>query len=55
VEKLKDHGYMDLGYSRFVNDVCMKKDWIPQPRETWVAFAGKRRPLRMMTKNLCIC
>jgi hypothetical protein len=31
-----------LGYSGFVNDVGMKKgEWIPQPRETWVALLGK--------------
>jgi hypothetical protein len=41
VEKLRDHGYMDLGYLGFVNDFRMKKKWIPQPRETWVALPGK--------------
>jgi hypothetical protein len=34
LEKLRDHGYMDLGYSGFVGDVKMKKEWMPQPRET---------------------
>jgi hypothetical protein len=51
VGKLRDHGYMDLGYSRLVNDVNMKKGWMPQPRVTWVALPGKRRPSRMMTKK----
>jgi hypothetical protein len=55
VGKLRDCGYMDLGYSGFVNDVNMKKGWMPQPRATWVAFPGKRRPSRMTTKKLCIC
>jgi hypothetical protein len=41
VEKLNDHGYIDLGYSGFFNDVGMKKDWMPQPREIWVALLGK--------------
>jgi hypothetical protein len=43
VDKLKDHGYMDLGYFGFLNDFEMKKEWMPQPRETWVVFLGKRR------------
>jgi hypothetical protein len=51
VGKLRDRGYMDLGYSGFVNDVDMKKEWMPQPRATWVDFPGKRRPSRMMTKK----
>jgi hypothetical protein len=51
VGKLRDHGYMDLGYSGFVNDGDMKKGWIPQPRVTWVSFLGKRRPSGMMTKK----
>jgi hypothetical protein len=42
---------MDLGYSGFVNDVDMKKGWMPQPRATWVSFPGKRRPSRMTTKK----
>jgi hypothetical protein len=29
----------------------MKKGWMPQPRATWVAFPGKRRPSRMTTKS----
>jgi hypothetical protein len=55
VGKIRDRGYKDLGYLGFVNDVGMKKRWMPQPRETWVALPGKRRPSRMMTKTLCIC
>jgi hypothetical protein len=54
VEKLKDHGYMDLGYSGFTNDVSMKREWIPQPRATWVAFPRKKRPSRVRMKNLSI-
>jgi hypothetical protein len=46
VDKHRDHGYMDLGYSGLVNDVGMKREWILQPRETWVALPGKRRPSR---------
>jgi hypothetical protein len=46
--------YMDLGYSGFVNDVGVKKGWIPQPRETWIYLMGKRRSSRMTTKKLCI-
>jgi hypothetical protein len=42
VDKLKDHWYMYLGYSRFVNDVSMKREWMPQPRATWVDFPGKK-------------
>jgi hypothetical protein len=45
VEKLKDHGYMDLGYLGFVNDVCMKKGWMPQPRATWVSLIGKKKAI----------
>jgi hypothetical protein len=42
VEKLRDQRYMNfLGYSRFMNDFRMKKEWIPQPRETWVSLPGK--------------
>jgi hypothetical protein len=33
--------YRDLGYSRFVNDVGIKKEWMPQSRATWVALPGK--------------
>jgi hypothetical protein len=55
VGTLRDHGYMDLGYSGFVNDVDMKKGWMPQPRETWVSLTGKIIPSRMTTKNICIC
>jgi hypothetical protein len=51
VGKLRDSGYMDLGYSGFFNDVDMKKGWMPQPRVTWVSFPGKRRPSGMMTKK----
>jgi hypothetical protein len=42
VDKLIDHGYMDLGYSRFMNDVGKKKEGMPQPRATWVTFSGKK-------------
>jgi hypothetical protein len=41
VGKLGDHRYMDLGYSGFVNDVGMKKGWMPQPRATWVSLPRK--------------
>jgi hypothetical protein len=34
-------GTWTVGYSGFVNDVGMKKEWIPQLRETWVALPGK--------------
>jgi hypothetical protein len=51
VEKLRDHGNMDLEYSGFVNNVGMKREWILQPRATWVALLGKRRSLRVMTKR----
>jgi hypothetical protein len=53
--KIRDHGYRDLGYSGFVNDVSRKKGWMPQPRETWFSFPGKRRPSRMTKKKICIC
>jgi hypothetical protein len=46
VDKLRDHGYMDLGYSGFVNDVGMKREWMPQPRATWVAFPGKKKAIK---------
>ena len=45
VGKLKDLGYMDLGYSGFVKDVDMKKRWMPQPRETWVSLLGKKKAI----------
>jgi hypothetical protein len=41
VDKLIDHGYRDLGYSGFMNNVEMKKEWMPQTRVTWVSFLGK--------------
>jgi hypothetical protein len=35
-------GTWTLGYSRFMNNVEMRKgDWIPQPRVTWFALLGK--------------
>jgi hypothetical protein len=49
--KLRDPGYLDLGYSRFVNDVDMKKEWMPQPRETWFSLPGKIRISGMTTKK----
>jgi hypothetical protein len=52
VEKLIDHGYMDLGYSGFMNDVRMKKDWMPQLRATWVAFLGKKKVTKGGDKKL---
>jgi hypothetical protein len=55
VDKLRDHGYMNLGYLGFMNDVGMKREWIPQPRATWVSFPEKRRPSRVMMKKLSIC
>jgi len=51
VGKLRDHGYMDFGYLRFVKDVYMTKGWMPQPMVTWASFPGKRSPSRMMTKK----
>jgi hypothetical protein len=45
VGKLRDRGYMDLGYSGFVNDVCMKKGWMPQPRVTWVSLIGEKKSI----------
>jgi hypothetical protein len=41
VDKLKDHGDMDLGYLGFMNDVRMKNVRMPQPRVTWVSFPRK--------------
>jgi hypothetical protein len=38
VGKLKDRGYMDLGYLEFMNNVSMKKEWMPQPRATCVSL-----------------
>jgi hypothetical protein len=55
VDKRRDRGYMDLGYSGFMNGVRTKREWIPQPRATWVFFLGKRRPSRVMMKNISIC
>jgi hypothetical protein len=46
LDKLRDHGCMDLGYSGFVNDVGMKREWMPQPRETWVALPGKKKAIK---------
>jgi hypothetical protein len=51
VGKIRDHGYMGLGYSGFVKDVDMKKGWMPQIRATWASLLGKRRPSGMRTKN----
>jgi hypothetical protein len=51
VEKLRDHGYMDLGYLRFMNNVGMKKEWMPQTRETWVSLSGEIRSAGVMTKS----
>jgi len=41
VNKLRYHGYMDMGYLGFLKNVGMKREWMPQPRETWVDFLGK--------------
>jgi hypothetical protein len=49
MDKLRDRGYMELGYSVFVNYGSIKKGWIPQPRVTWVSLLGKRRPSGMAT------
>jgi hypothetical protein len=39
---LEIRGTSTVGYSRFMNDVRMRKgEWIPQPRVTWVALLGK--------------
>jgi hypothetical protein len=46
VEKIRDDGYMDLGYSGLVNDVGMKREWMPQPRETWVVFLEKKNAIK---------
>jgi hypothetical protein len=46
VEKLRDHGYMDLGYSGFVNNVGIKREWMPQPRATWVTLPGKKNSIK---------
>jgi hypothetical protein len=46
VEKLRDHGYMDLGYLGFLNDVNMEREWMPQPRETWVDFTRKKKAIK---------
>jgi hypothetical protein len=55
VGKLRDRGYMDLGYAGFFNNVYMEKGGMPQPRETWVSFPAKIRLSGMMTKKkLCI-
>jgi hypothetical protein len=43
VKKLRYHGYMDLGYSRFVNHGSMKREWIPEQREKLVALLEKKK------------
>jgi len=45
VGKIIDRGYMDLEYSRFFNDVDMKKGWMPQPRATWVSLLRKNKAI----------
>jgi hypothetical protein len=37
---------MELGCLGFVNDVGMKKEWIPQPRATWFALPGKKTTIK---------
>jgi hypothetical protein len=51
VDKLRDHGYMELGYSGFVNDVVMKREWMPQPRATWVALPRKNNAIKGDNEN----
>jgi hypothetical protein len=46
VDKLRDHGDMDLGYLGFVNEFGMKREWMPQPRETWVSLLGKMNSIK---------
>jgi hypothetical protein len=50
VSKLRDHGYMDLGYSGFVNNVGKKKRVDAPTKGDMGCFARKIRPSRMMTK-----
>jgi hypothetical protein len=42
VGKHRDREYMDLGYLGFVNNVGVKKRWMPQPSATWVVLLGKK-------------
>jgi hypothetical protein len=55
VDKITDHGYMDLGYFRFMNYVGMKREWIPQPRATWVALLRKEKAINDDDKKLSKC
>jgi hypothetical protein len=42
VDKLRDHGYMDLGYSGFMNDVGMKKSGCPNQGRHGLLFQEKK-------------
>jgi hypothetical protein len=54
VEKLRDHGYMNLGYSGFVNDV--KKKRVDAPTKDGMGFFSKEiKAIKDGDENLCIC
>jgi hypothetical protein len=51
VDKLRDHGYVELGYSGFVNDVGMKKSGCPNQGRCGLLCPGKIRSSGVMAKN----
>jgi hypothetical protein len=54
VEKLRDHGYMNLGYSGFVNDVEKKR--VDAPTKDGMGFFAKEiKAIKDGDENLCIC
>jgi hypothetical protein len=54
-EKLRDHGYMELGYLGFVNDVSVKRVDSPTKGDMGCFARKKKRPSRMTTKKLSKC
>jgi hypothetical protein len=56
VDKLRDHGYMDLGFSRFVNDVNVNKRVDSPTKGDLGCFARKNKAIKDDDKKkLCIC
>jgi hypothetical protein len=46
VKKIRDHGYIDLGYSGFVNNVGMNREWMPPTKGDMGCFAGKKKAIK---------
>jgi hypothetical protein len=54
VGKLRDHGYMVLGYSRFVNDVNVKKGGFPNQGRHRLFFQVKKKSIKDDEEKLCV-